>query len=130
MSLKTVRLELARNAEFPEGSPERGYEFGAPLTTDGHLDLEGWRQHRDSCTVHRFWAGEDDAYGHLVHHGGEHWAFRYEGMEPDEEEPIFRFDRHSFVAGEYVSITEHDGVQRTFRVVSVSPAAATPDRAG
>ena len=38
------------------------------------------------------------------------------------EEPIFRFNRHSFVEGEYVSITEHDGVQRTFRVTEVVPA--------
>jgi hypothetical protein len=28
-------------------------------------------------------------------------------------------DRHSFAPGEYVSITEHDGVTRPFRVVSV-----------
>jgi hypothetical protein len=39
--------------------------------------------------------------------------------EEEGEEPIFRFDRHRFVEGEYASITEHDGVQRTFRVVSV-----------
>jgi hypothetical protein len=123
MALKRVRLELARNAEFLEGSLARGYEFVAPLSADGHLDLEGWKQHRESCTVHCFWAGEDDAYGHLVHHGCERWAFRYENMAADDdEEPIFRFDRHSFVAGEYVSLTEHDGVQRTFRIISVSPA--------
>jgi len=122
MALKRVRLELARNAEFPQGSPARGYDFVAPLTADGHMDLGGWRQHRDACTVHRFWAGEDDEHGRLVHHGGERWAFRYESMAADDEEPIFRFDRHSFVAGEYVSITEHDGMQRTFRVVGVGPA--------
>jgi hypothetical protein len=131
MALRRVRLELARNAEFPEGSSARGYEFVAPLTADGHLDLEDWKRLRDSCTVHRFWASEDDEYGQLVHHGGERWAFRYESMAADDdEEAIFRFDHHGFVAGEYVSITEHDGVQRTFRVVSVSPAAAMAESAG
>jgi hypothetical protein len=29
MTLKRVRLELARNAEFPEGSSEHGYELVA-----------------------------------------------------------------------------------------------------
>jgi hypothetical protein len=122
MALRKVRLELARTAEFPEGSAQRGYEFVAPLTDDGHLDGRGWRARRQTCTVHRFWAGEDDAYGRLVRHRGHHWAFHYEHTGDGEEEPIFRFDRDRFVAGEYVSITEHDGVQRTFRVAEVLPA--------
>jgi hypothetical protein len=122
MTLQRIRLELARTAEFPDGSSARGYEFVAPLADDGQLDPEGWRAERAACTVHRFWAGEDDEYGLLVHHRGHQWAFRYGGAG-EEEEPIFRFDRHRFAVGEYVSITEHDGVQRTFRVVEVVPVA-------
>jgi hypothetical protein len=38
MALRKVRLELARTAEFPDGSSQPGYEFVAPLTDDGHLD--------------------------------------------------------------------------------------------
>jgi hypothetical protein len=41
--------------------------------------------------------------------------------DEEEEEPIFRFDRHRFAIGDYVSVTEHDGVQRTFRVAEVLP---------
>jgi hypothetical protein len=37
----------------------------------------------------------------------------------DEDEPLLKLDRHTLVQGEYVSITEHDGVLRTFRVVGV-----------
>ena len=122
MTLRSIRLELARAAEFPEGSAERGYEFVAPLTRDGHLDAQEWRGRRNDCAVHRFWVGEDDVYGRLVHHRGHDWAFHYNGIGDEEEEPIFRFDRHRFVVGEYVSITEHDGVQRTFRVAEVLPA--------
>ncbi|HEX2478408.1 MAG TPA: hypothetical protein VHK45_03955 [Geminicoccaceae bacterium] len=121
MALRKVRLELARTAEFPEGSAQRGYEFVAPLTDNGHLDDAEWRTQHDACTVHRFWAGENDEYGRLVHHGGQRWAFWYDPLGDEGEEPIFRFDRHSFVEGEYVSITEHDGVQRTFRVTEVVP---------
>jgi hypothetical protein len=121
MALRKVRLELARTAEFPEGSAQRGYEFVAPLTDDGHLDPQDWRAQRGACTVHRFWAGEDAVYGHLVHHRGHHWAFHYDGIGDEEEEPIFRFDHHRFAVGDYVSITENDGVQQTFRVVEVLP---------
>ena len=121
MPLKRIRLELARDAAHPEGSARHGYEFIAPLAADGHLDPEAWHAERGRCRVRRFWAGEDDEHGRLVHRG-RRWAFAYEDAPPeagDEEEPIFKFDRHRFVEGEYVSITEHDGVQRTFRVAEV-----------
>ena len=38
MSLFKIRLELARDHDFPEGSGARGYEFTAPLDRDGHID--------------------------------------------------------------------------------------------
>lgn len=119
MALKSIRLELARNPDFPDGSAEHGYEFTAPLDGEGLLDHEAWQTARKECTVRRFWAGEPDEEGHLVHTRRRTWAFHYDGEEEAEDEPIFKFDRHHFVEGEYVSITEHDGVQRTFRVAKV-----------
>jgi len=118
LSVRTIRLELARNPDFPEGSANHGYEFKAPLASDGSLDLEAWKKVKNDCTVHRFWQGEPDEDGLLIHTRGRRWVFSYEEGEEDDE-PIFKFDRHHFIEGEYVSITEHDGVQRTFRVVSV-----------
>ena len=53
-SLKTIRLELARTKEDPEGRADTGYEFIAPLTKDGHLDAASWKQHRADCKVRRF----------------------------------------------------------------------------
>lgn len=38
--LRRVRLELARDHDFPIGSRERGYDFIAPLDSQGHIDLE------------------------------------------------------------------------------------------
>jgi len=35
MALKRIRLELARTADFPEGSPSHGYEFVAALDPRG-----------------------------------------------------------------------------------------------
>ena len=118
VALQAVRLELARTREFPEGSPDHGYEFIAPLDDNGHFDAASWRQHRARCTVRRFWNDEPEQTGDLVHTRGGRWVFSYAPGE-DDDEPIFRFDRHRFVPGEYVSITEHDGVTRPFKVISV-----------
>lgn len=119
--LRRIRLELARTKEFPEGSHAHGYEFVAPLTADGHLDVEAWRANRQVCTVHRFWRGEDDQTGQLVRTRGERWAFSYApGTEDDE--PIHRLEDHRFVEGEYVSIREADGEVRPFVVAQVRQA--------
>ena len=120
MTLRTIRLELARSAEFPEGSAQHGYEFVAPLDDAERIDLEAWRQHRQRCVVRRFWAGEDDLRDHLAHSQGRRWAFHYDlEAEPAADEPGYRFEAHAFRPGEYVSIAEADGVTRTFKVISV-----------
>jgi hypothetical protein len=67
--LKRIRLNLARSKEFP-CSDKRGYEFVAPLGLDGRIDAELWRKHREHCGVRRFWDGEDDEIGRLVHKPG------------------------------------------------------------
>lgn len=97
MTLKAIHLELARNKDFPEGSRDHGYDFRAPLSDDGSLD-------------------------HAARGGGR-WLFHYDGEDADMDEPIFKFDRHHFLVGEYVTITEHDGEARTFRVTDVRDVA-------
>jgi hypothetical protein len=115
-----VRLELARDHDYPNGSKERGYDFIAPLDGKGHIDLDAWKDLRARCRVKRFWAHEADAVGHVVHKRGNVWAFHYD-MHGDRahDEAGFRFDTHAFIPGEYVSINEQDGQLRTFRVASV-----------
>lgn len=119
MTLRTIRLELARNKEFPEGSPQHGYEFIAPLDKEGRFDVPEWNKSKRECTVRRFWGDQAEEKGLLIHTRGKNWAFSYVPSSDDDDEPIFRFDRHLFKQGEYVSVTEHDGVQRTFRIVSI-----------
>lgn len=122
MSLQEIRLELARDPDFPEGSANRGYEFVAPLDVMGHIDPAEWRRQRRRCWVRRFWQGEPEEHGHLVRTRGGAWAFHYDiesEVEPDE--PGYRFDDHVFRRDEYVSIREHDGTMRTFRVARVRP---------
>ena len=122
MTLKLIRLTLARDHDYPDGSAEHGYEFVAPLGEDGHIDVEEWRKQRARCKVRRFWAGEDDEHGHLIHTRGRTWAFHYDiDGDPDEDESGYRFESHVFAEGEYVSIREHDGELRTFRIGAVVP---------
>jgi hypothetical protein len=86
--LKRIRLNLARSKEFPLGSDRCGYEFVAPLDARGHIDVELWRKHREHCGVRRFWEGQDDQVGRLVHQPGgpEHgrWAFDYDDSPEGE----------------------------------------------
>lgn len=119
MPLKHIRLELARDHDFPTGSRERGYDIYAPLDQDGHLDATEWRANRDQCRVRRFWPGQKDEIGRLVHKRGGNWAFDYNAATENDDETGFKFDKHRFIPGEYVSITEHDHVQRTFFIKAV-----------
>jgi hypothetical protein len=124
---KRIRLNLARSKEFPNGSSRHGYEFVAPLNADAHIDPELWRRYREHCGVRRFWQGEEDQVGHLVHRPGgkEHsrWVFDYDQTAEEDDEAGYRFAAHPFVPGEYVSIRDEDGDMHTFQVVSVEPAA-------
>jgi hypothetical protein len=117
--LRRIRLELARDPEFPNGCSERGYDFIAPIDDQGRIVLGAWKKLRDRCRVRRFWADEPDEVGHLVHKPNG-WAFHYDIRgDASHDEVGFHFDTHKFLPGEYVSIREQDGVLRTFGVVSV-----------
>jgi hypothetical protein len=122
MILSRVRLVLARDPEFPEGSAKRGYEFLAPLDAKGHIDAKSWQRLREKCRVRRFWGDDPDEIGHLVRKPGGSWAFHYDiHGEIDDDETGYRFGDHAFKPGEYVSIREHDEDLRTFRIATVAP---------
>jgi len=119
--LRRVRLELARDRDFPNGSSAHGYDFIAPLDAHGHIDLEAWQQVRERCRVRRFWGRAPAEVGHIVHRRGRTWAFHYDiHGDASNDEAGYRFDSHAFIPGEYVSIREQDGVQRTFRVIAAA----------
>lgn len=124
-TFKRIRLHLARSKEFPQGSARRGYEFVAPLDAKGHIDPKLWQEQREHCGVRRFWEGEDDQIGRLVHKpgGSEHarWIFDYDRNRVDDDEAGYRFGAHIFAPGEYVTIRDQDEAH-TFRVISVEPA--------
>jgi len=120
MTLRKIRLELARDQDFPAGSSKHGYEFTAPLNAESKIDPGEWQAHRDHCRVYRFWEGEDDGVGHLIRKPGGSWAFHYDiHGDEDDDEAGYHFGDHAFTPGEYVSIRERDDELKTFRVVRV-----------
>jgi hypothetical protein len=123
--LNRILLHLARAREFPDGSSRHGYDFIAPLDVQGHIDPVLWKKYRDYCRVRRFWDGEDDEVGRLVHKPGgadrARWVFDYSDSEDDDDEAGYRFEAHAFWPGEYVSISGQGRKLHTFRVVTVDP---------
>lgn len=126
-TFKRIRLNLARSKEFPNGSAKHGYEFVAPLDAKGHIDVERWKAERAHCRVRRFWEGEDDQVGFVVHKAGgpEHarWVFDYDQTAEDDDESGYRFGTHAFRTGEFVSVRDEDGEMHTFVVASVEAAS-------
>ena len=121
-----IRLELARSREHVQGAKDEGYTFVAPLDDTGHISVEGWKQDRPLCFVHRLEKGLTVQRGLLVHRpggpGGATWAFDYEADKTIDEEAGYRFGAHAFVVGEYVSVRDADGELHTYRVAEVRPA--------
>ena len=127
--LMNIRLELGRTTEFPNGDKSQGYEFVAPLTSDGHVDPEAWAIHKEACTVRHFRHDQDEQWG-LLRHVGHGWRFDYDRKDDSDDERVFKLDRHVISPGLYVSITEHGGIQRPFKIASVTPVVAARPRPG
>jgi hypothetical protein len=120
MSWMTIRLELGRTKDHPEGSAAHAYMLRLPLRDDGHIDVDAWQAHKDRATVRRFWPNEPDESGQVIRTRGGGWAFSYE-EGTDDDEPIFHLVTHPLRLGEYITITETDGDQLPFKVVSCHP---------
>ena len=119
MALSRVVMRLARNpgTVFADGDDHRGYALVAPLTPDGKLDEAAFRGHRGACTVRRFAPDEDAVEGRLARQG-ERWFFDY-GDAAGADEPLYRLGEHRFALGDYVSITDEDGLLLTYKVTEV-----------
>ena len=101
MSWKSLRLELARTKEFPNGSPAHAYLLQLPLDDSGIIDEGALGLEPERALVRRSW--------------------------PDE--PVFHLETHRMVPGEYITLTDPDGEQLPFRVVSIRPLGE-PSAAG
>jgi hypothetical protein len=115
---RRVHLALAREPGHPDGAGEIGYDFVAPLDSEGRIIAKEWRAHRALCRAVRIRPNDQDI-GHLVRRPGGSWAFRYDTLGDEEDEAGYRFGEERFRVGEYVSIAEDD-VLHTYRVTSVT----------
>jgi len=118
MTMKRIRVELARSKEFPDGSANHGYEVTLPLPDDDRFDTAAFKADGQLCTFVKFAAGADDRHGQLVKESGGDWAFSYQLGEADDER-IFRLESHVFRPDEYVTVTDEDDEEHVYRVVSV-----------
>jgi len=121
MTMKQIRMELARDQDFPQGSRRHGYVLVAPLDNMDRIEPEAWKKQRERCRVTRFWGDDEHELGHLIRKPGGAWAFHYDiNGDPDDDETGHRFGDERFRPGEYVSLREHDGETRTFRVITAT----------
>jgi hypothetical protein len=122
MGLSRIVMRLARNpgTDFADGDDHRGYTLTAPLTPDGKLDETVFRANKAVCTVRRFAPDEDPQEGRLARHG-ERWFFDYGDEADTADEPLYRLGEHRFAVGEYVSITDEDGLL-TYKVTEIQSA--------
>jgi len=122
MTLNRIIMHLARNPEagIVSGDPERGYALIAPLTQEGALDEDAWQAHKLECEVRAFAPGQAVRVGRLARRGN-NWFFDYDRTATEDDEPIFKLDRHIFVSGEYVTVKDTDDEPLVYRVDRVEP---------
>lgn len=126
MNWKSIRLELGRTTEFPEGSASRVYLLRLPLTEDGLIDEGVLGTAPERATVRRFWPNQADLAGYVIRTPNG-WAFSYEPGE-DDDEAVFHLETHPIRLGNYLTLTEPDGRELPFRVASlenIAPIAPT-----
>ena len=114
MTWKSIRLELARTKDFPEGSASRAYLLRLPLDERGLIDERALAGSPAMATVHRFWPNEADRSGYVIR-TPQGWAMSYEPGEEDDE-TVFHLETHPIRKGEYITLTEPDGRRFPFRV--------------
>ena len=115
MNWKSIRLELARTSDFPEGSASRAFLLHLPLDEGGLIDERSLGNAPAKATVRRFWPNEPDQTGHLIRHGRA-WVFSY-AVGDEDDERLYRLEDHPLRIGDYVTLTEPDGSRFPFRVV-------------
>lgn len=120
MTLSRIVMHLARNPEAGviEGDRHHGYTLVAPLTEDGLLDDQEWGEHKAECSVRAFARDEPVRDGRLARRG-HNWFFDYDRHESEDDEPVFKLERHHFQVGEYVTVTDRNEAPLVYRIDSI-----------
>lgn len=115
--MKTIRLELARNADNPEGNPGDAYELHAALGANRTIDFSGVDE--QLMTFARQMPGAPIVHGQLVKTEDGAWAFSYEAGD-DDDERIVGLDSHDLSPGNYLTVVQDGADEHVYRVVSVT----------
>jgi hypothetical protein len=127
MSWKTIRLELARAARFPQGSAGRAYLLHLPVDEDGTIDEEVFDRTPALATVRRHWPSERDRSGYVIRRGTD-WLFSFDDRK-DCDETAVQLPAQTLKPGCEVNVIEPDGESHAYRVMSYAarfPAAQLP----
>lgn len=127
MNWKSIRLELARTQDFPEGSASRAYLLRLPVNDNGIIDEDALRAAPQFATVRRFWPNEPDMSGYVIRTQNG-WALSYRKGEEDDE-TIFHLETHRILPGEYIILRESDGKQLPYRIASLNSFRSGINRA-
>lgn len=120
--MQTVRLELARNADNPDGNPNDAYELHTPLRGDGRIDSGDADE--QLMTFARHLPGTPVVHGQLVRTESGDWAFSYEAGE-DDDEKIVGLESHDLSVGNYLTVVQDGADEHVYRVVSVADRVIT-----
>jgi len=117
MTWTSIRLELARTPEHPQGSASRAYLLRLPLNAEGLINEASLSANPAQAMVHRHWPNEPDQSGYVIR-TPKGWAISYRPGE-DDDEAIFHLETHRIRIGDYVTLTEPDGSRLPFRVTNL-----------
>lgn len=113
MNWKSIRLELGRTRDFPNGSASRAYLMRVPLADDGTIDAEAIERLPEQATVRRMWPSQPDQSGHLIRRG-ERWAF-LAGRSGKQSVLVSEMDPEPISQGALLTLREN-GEALPFRV--------------
>jgi len=114
---KTIRLELARTADFPRGSVARSYVLRLPLQRDGTIDEAALSLHPELATVRRFWPNEPDRRGYVTY-TPQGWGFAAAPNAPPHPVP-----REPIRRGAVMMLTEPGGNVMPYEVKACTGAS-------
>jgi hypothetical protein len=122
MAVVRITLALTAGPGLPEGSTAHRYEIELALDSGGHPDAAAWLADPEPWRARRIQPDTDPVQGDVQHEPDHGWSIRFFGTAaegPDAPETMFDCGSDPVRPGEYVTVTEPDGVEWTYRVVAV-----------
>ena len=116
MIWKTIRLELASDAQFLTGSASRAFLLHLPVDDHGAIDADAIRRSPTHATVRRFWASEPDQAGHVE---CAHDVFIVRCGQSRTPETILHLGRGPLRTGSLITVRDEQGAPLLFRVASM-----------